>query len=121
MEGTFSLQSLLQRLPVIGVHKLPEQLGVGIKFLGGVTEHILDCRAYIFKDWPRGKTISVDHVLGVLHQLPKSDLGLMQFPLNILSLCFAFAQFLSEELDGDLLDGLLYVSFRQYVSPLDLS
>jgi hypothetical protein len=121
MKGTLSLETLFQPLPVIGVYQLQEQIGISVKFLWGVAQYLLGRRAEIIKVWLRVKTIAVDNVLGVFHQLPISDLGLTQFRFNILSLSLAFAQFLLDELDGDLLDGLSYVSLRQYVSPLYFS
>jgi len=95
-------------MSIVRVNELEVKVRVGLKVLWFVASG--GC-----------KTILVIEILSVLNHFAETNLGLMQFLWNILSLSLAFAQFLLDKLDGDLVDGFSYVSLRQYVSPLYFS
>ena len=76
MMRTFSLERLLQPLPVLGVNEVVDQAGVGVKIFWSVAQHLLDHRAHVFKALRVCKTIAEDEVPGVLNQLAEVYLTL---------------------------------------------
>jgi hypothetical protein len=121
LKGFYSLVGLLQPMSIVRVNELEVKVRVGLKVLWFVAEHILDHWTDVLVASEGCKTILVIEILSVLNHSAETNLGLMQFLWNILSLSLAFVQFLLDKLDGDLVDGFSYVSLCQYVSPLYFS
>ena len=107
MIWTFSLERLLQPLPVLGVNELVDQAGVGVEVFWGLAQHLLDHRAHIFKASRLCKTIAEDEVPGIFNQLAKVYLTPAWWLLNCV--------------DSTSIDCLLNISLHQHVRSLHFS
>src|SRR5215212_5243716 len=73
-EGLWGAQCLLDEVPIVGVHDLEAQLGVGIVLLGCVADYGGGRRTHVLEAGGGLETVAVDEILGILCQEPEAFL-----------------------------------------------